>query len=176
MITRINSVTRITKEMQNYTGEKSILAVFEEILLKSCLEHSKNKTKMTEGRKKNPPVAGQGLRWSQNSCRIEFSSKNGWEISSSVYGMTRWPQLYIAIFPNDAIYCIRDISRYKTLILAAEHRVKLPEVIAGKLHHHQRFAQHNGLPGMFTINSWLLQGSSTRPKSAASGPFSTLAV
>ena len=55
MIARINSVTRITKEMQNYTGEKSILAVFEEILLKSCLEHSKllkNKTKMTEGEKK----------------------------------------------------------------------------------------------------------------------------
>ena len=92
MIARINSVTRITKEMQNYTGEKSILAVFEEILLKSCLEHSillKDKRKVTEGRKNNPPVAGQGLRWSQNSCRIEFSSKNGREISSSVYGTTR---------------------------------------------------------------------------------------
>ena len=52
MIARINSVTRSTKEMQNYTGEKSILAVFEEILLKSCLEHSKllrDKTKVTEG-------------------------------------------------------------------------------------------------------------------------------
>ena len=35
-----------------YTGEKSILTVFEEILLKSCLEHSKlqkDKTKVTEG-------------------------------------------------------------------------------------------------------------------------------
>ena len=42
---------------------------------------------------KNPPVAGQGLTRSQNSCRIEFSSKNGWEISSSVFGTTRWPQL-----------------------------------------------------------------------------------
>ena len=41
-----------TKEMQNYTGEKSILAVFEEILLKSSCEHSKllkDKTKVTEG-------------------------------------------------------------------------------------------------------------------------------
>ena len=41
-----------TKEMQNYTGEKSILAVFEEILLKSSIEHSKllkDKTKVTEG-------------------------------------------------------------------------------------------------------------------------------
>ena len=43
----------------------------------------------------NPPVAGQGLTRSQNSCRIEFSSKNGREISSSVFGTTRWPQLYI---------------------------------------------------------------------------------
>ena len=41
----------------------------------------------------NPPVAGQGLTRSQNSCRIEFSSKNGREISSSVYGTTWWPQL-----------------------------------------------------------------------------------
>ena len=55
MIARINPVTRNTKEMQNYTGEKSILAIFEEILLKSCLEHSKrlkDKTKVAEGRKK----------------------------------------------------------------------------------------------------------------------------
>ena len=45
-------MTRNTIEMQNYTGEKSILAVVEEILLKSCLEHSKllkDKTKVTEG-------------------------------------------------------------------------------------------------------------------------------
>ena len=28
-----------------------------------------------------------------HSCRIEFSSKNGREISSSVFGTTRWPQL-----------------------------------------------------------------------------------
>ncbi len=37
--------------MQNYTGEKSILAVVEEIFLKSCLEDSKllkDKTKVTE--------------------------------------------------------------------------------------------------------------------------------
>ena len=96
MIAQINSVTRNTKEMQNYTGEKSILAVFEEILLKSCLEHSKlqkDKTKVTEGRGKTPPVPGQGLTRSQNSCRNQFSSKNGREISSSVYGTTRWPQL-----------------------------------------------------------------------------------
>ena len=44
----------------------------------------------------NPPVAGQGLTRSQNSCRIEFSSKNGREISSSLYGTTRCGQLYIA--------------------------------------------------------------------------------
>ena len=94
--TGFNYGTRNTKEMQNYTGEKSILAVFEEILLKSCLEHSKlqkDKTKVTEGGGKTPPVPGQGLTRSQNSCRIEFSSKNGREISSSVYGTTRWPQL-----------------------------------------------------------------------------------
>ena len=44
-----------TKEMQKYTAEKSMLAVFEEILLKSCLEHSKllkDKTKVTEGGEK----------------------------------------------------------------------------------------------------------------------------
>ena len=44
-----------TKEMQNYAGEKSILAVFEEILLKSSCEHSKllkDKTKVTEGGEK----------------------------------------------------------------------------------------------------------------------------
>ena len=55
MIARINSVTRNTKEMQNYAGEKSILAVFEEILLKSSCEHSKllkDKTKVTEGGEK----------------------------------------------------------------------------------------------------------------------------
>ena len=44
----------------------------------------------------NPPVAGQGLTRSQNSCRIKFSSKNGREISSSVFGTTRWPQLYMS--------------------------------------------------------------------------------
>ena len=27
------------------------------------------------------------------------------------------------IFPNDAIYCIRDISRYKTLILAPDDQI-----------------------------------------------------
>ena len=55
MIAPINPVTRNTKEMQNYTGEKSILAVFEEILLKSSIEHSKllkDKTKVTEGGEK----------------------------------------------------------------------------------------------------------------------------
>ena len=44
-----------TKEMQSYTGEKSISAVFEEILLKSSCEHSKllkDKTKVTEGGEK----------------------------------------------------------------------------------------------------------------------------
>ena len=48
-------MTRNTIEMQNYTGEKSILAVVEEILLKSCLDHStllKDKTKVTEGGEK----------------------------------------------------------------------------------------------------------------------------
>ena len=52
MIAPINPVTRNTKEMQNYTGEKSIWAVFEEIQLKIRLEHSKllkDKTKVTEG-------------------------------------------------------------------------------------------------------------------------------
>ena len=52
----------------------------------------------------NPPVAGQGLTRSQNSCRIEFSSKNGREISSSVFGTTRWPQLYL---PLD---CVENIK------------------------------------------------------------------
>ena len=88
--------SRNTKEMENCTGEKSILAVFEEILLKSFSEHSKllkDKTKVTEGGGRTPPVPGQGLTRSQNSCRLEFSPKNGREISSSVYGTTRWPQL-----------------------------------------------------------------------------------
>ena len=64
MIAWINSVTRNTKEMQNYTGEKSILAGFEEILLKSCLEHSKllkDKTKVTEGREKKPSSSRPGV-------------------------------------------------------------------------------------------------------------------
>ena len=46
---------KVKEEMQNYAGEKSILAVFEEILLKSSCEHSKllkDKTKVTEGGEK----------------------------------------------------------------------------------------------------------------------------
>ena len=53
--TGINYGTRNTKEMQNYTGEKYILAVPEEIHLKSSIEHSKllkYKTKATEGGEK----------------------------------------------------------------------------------------------------------------------------
>ena len=44
-----------TKEIQNYAGGKYILAIFEEILLKSSCEHSKllkDKTKVTEGGEK----------------------------------------------------------------------------------------------------------------------------
>ena len=52
-----------TKEMQNYTGEKSILAVVDEILLKSGLEHSKllkDKTKVTEGEEKTLQYQARG--------------------------------------------------------------------------------------------------------------------
>ena len=45
---------------------------------------------------KKHPAAGQGSTRSQNSRQIEFSSRNGREISSSVYGRTRPTQLYIS--------------------------------------------------------------------------------
>ena len=47
----------------------------------------------------NPPVAGLGLPRSQNSCRIEFSSRNDRKISSTVYSTTRWSQLYFIYKP-----------------------------------------------------------------------------
>ena len=52
-----------------------------------------NQYKSDRGREKNHPVAGQGSTRSQNSCQIEVSSRNGRDISSSVYGTTRCPQL-----------------------------------------------------------------------------------
>ena len=49
---------KVKEEMQNYTGGKSILAVFEEILLKSSCEHSKllkDKTKVSVSEIKSIP-------------------------------------------------------------------------------------------------------------------------
>ena len=40
---------------------------------------------------------------------------------------------YIAIFPNDAIYCIRDISRYKTLILGPDVFLSLKLLLSSAL-------------------------------------------
>ena len=54
----------------------------------------------------NPPAAGQGLTRSQNSCQIEFSSKNGREISSSLIGLTRGGQLYLSsVAPVRTLFC-----------------------------------------------------------------------
>ena len=78
MIARIISVTRNTKEMQNYTGEKSILAVFEEILLKSCLEQSKlpkDKTKVTVGGGKPLQYQARGRHGLKTLVGLNFRSK-----------------------------------------------------------------------------------------------------
>ena len=81
-------------------GKKSILAFWRQIHLKiQCQPHgtwqfSEIQYKSDRGREKKHPAAGQGSTRSQNSRQIEFSSRNGREISSSVYGTTRCPQLY----------------------------------------------------------------------------------
>ena len=82
-------------------GKKSILAFWRQIHLKiQCQPHgtwqfSEIQYKSDRGREKKHPAAGQGSTRSQNSRQIEFSSRNGREISSSVYGTTRCPQLYV---------------------------------------------------------------------------------
>ena len=81
--------------------DKSILAFWRQIHLKiQCQPHgtwqfSEIQYKSDRGREKKHPAAGQGSTRSQNSRQIEFSSRNGREISSSVYGTTRCPQLYL---------------------------------------------------------------------------------
>ena len=80
-------------------GKKSILVFWSQIHLKIPCQPTgtwqicENQYKSDRGREKNHPVAGQGSTRSQNSRQIEFSSRNGREISSSVYGTTRCPQL-----------------------------------------------------------------------------------
>ena len=76
-------------------GKESILAFWRPIHLAKYLasplglgKSVTSNTKVTEGGKKNQ-AAGQGSTRSQNTCQIEFSSRKGPEISSSVYGTTR---------------------------------------------------------------------------------------
>ena len=93
-------------------GKKSILAFWRQIHLKipcqppgtwglglgpgnwDLAKSVKSNTKVTEGGK-NHPAAGHKSTRSQNSCQIEFSSRNGREIRTSVYGTTRCPQLKV---------------------------------------------------------------------------------
>ena len=86
-------------------GKESILAFWRPIHLAKYLasplglgKSVTSNTKVTEGGKKNQ-AAGQGSTRSQNTCQIEFSSRKGPEISSSVYGTTRCLQcsFYLAL-------------------------------------------------------------------------------
>ena len=64
--------------MQNYTDEKSILAVFEEILLKSSCEHSKllkDKTKVPEGREKTLQYQARGWGGLKTVVGLNFRPK-----------------------------------------------------------------------------------------------------
>ena len=75
MIARINHVTRNTKEMQNYSGDKSIFGVLEQILLKSCFEHGqllKDKTKVSVRDKTSSPQQAQCPYASGTLIRINF--------------------------------------------------------------------------------------------------------
>ena len=75
MIARINHVTRNTKEMQNYSGDKSIFGVLEQILLKSCFEHGqllKDKTKVSVRDKTSSPQQAQCPYASGALIRINF--------------------------------------------------------------------------------------------------------
>ena len=88
------------EQIKKMAPDKSILAFWRQIHLKiQCQPHgtwqfSEIQYKSDRGREKKHPAAGQGSTRSQNSCQIEFSSINGREIGSSVYGTTRCPQLY----------------------------------------------------------------------------------
>jgi len=65
--------------MPNYTIEKYILAVFEEILLKSSIEHSKllkDKTKVTEGREITLQYQARGSDGLKTVVRLNFRPKS----------------------------------------------------------------------------------------------------
>ena len=49
------------------------------------------------------------------SLDLKDKDKDYGSFSIRIHPLTNTPQRYFFRFPNDAIYCFRDISRYKTL-------------------------------------------------------------